>query len=145
MAKVMITKVKNQRTPLLEVSETTFCYYRGGGTWRKYFYFLFCFSGMSSKMKYIFRGARYFVIKSNNHENVALAKAKGVWSTPPQNEIRLNNAYKVSDCTLRMLYIIDFQVERRKYGKGVGIKCQKKYSNLNTRVFIKFFSKYSPF
>ncbi|XP_048758647.2 YTH domain-containing protein 1-like isoform X2 [Ostrea edulis] len=52
---------------------------------------------MSSKMKYIFRGARYFVIKSNNHENVALAKAKGVWSTPPQNEIRLNNAYKSCD------------------------------------------------
>lgn len=46
-------------------------------------------------MKYIYRGARYFLIKSNNHENVALAKAKGVWSTPPQNEIRLNNAYKV--------------------------------------------------
>ena len=50
---------------------------------------------MSSKMKYIFRGARYFLIKSNNHENVALAKAKGVWSTPPQNEIKLNNAIKV--------------------------------------------------
>ncbi|XP_022319940.2 YTH domain-containing protein 1-like isoform X1 [Crassostrea virginica] len=52
---------------------------------------------ISSKMKYIFRGARYFLIKSNNHENVALAKAKGVWSTPPQNEIRLNNAYKSCD------------------------------------------------
>lgn len=52
---------------------------------------------ISSKMKYIYRGARYFLIKSNNHENVALAKAKGVWSTPPQNEIRLNNAYKSCD------------------------------------------------
>ncbi|XP_061175398.1 YTH domain-containing protein 1-like [Saccostrea echinata] len=52
---------------------------------------------ISSRMKYIYRGARYFVIKSNNHENVALAKAKGVWSTPPQNEIRLNNAYKSCD------------------------------------------------
>ena len=58
--------------------------------------FIIClFAEISSKMKYIFRGARYFLIKSNNHENVALAKAKGVWSTPPQNEIRLNNAYKV--------------------------------------------------
>jgi hypothetical protein len=48
-----------------------------------------------SKLKYLFRGARFFLIKSNNHENVALAKAKGVWSTPPQNEARLNQAYRV--------------------------------------------------
>ena len=48
----------------------------------------------TSKLKYLFRGARFFLIKSNNHENVALAKAKGVWSTPPPNEIRINNAYK---------------------------------------------------
>ncbi|KAK3090727.1 hypothetical protein FSP39_014128 [Pinctada imbricata] len=48
----------------------------------------------SSKLKYVFRSARFFLIKSNNHENVALAKAKGVWSTPPQNEIKLNNAIK---------------------------------------------------
>lgn len=27
-------------------------------------------------MKYLFRDARYFLIKSNNHENIALAKAK---------------------------------------------------------------------
>ena len=50
----------------------------------------------SSKLKYIFREARFFVIKSNNHENVALAKAKGVWSTPPQNEAKLNQAFRVS-------------------------------------------------
>ena len=50
----------------------------------------------SSKLKYIFREARFFVIKSNNYENVALAKAKGVWSTPPQNEAKLNQAFRVS-------------------------------------------------
>jgi len=49
-----------------------------------------------SKLKYIFHEARFFLIKSNNHENVALAKAKGVWSTLPQNEARLNAAY--DDC-----------------------------------------------
>ncbi|XP_046549700.1 YTH domain-containing protein 1-like isoform X3 [Haliotis rubra] len=48
----------------------------------------------ASKVKYLFKGARYFLIKSNNHENVALAKAKGVWSTPPQNEAKLNQAYR---------------------------------------------------
>lgn len=30
----------------------------------------------TSKLKYILREARYFLIKSNNHENVSLAKAK---------------------------------------------------------------------
>ncbi|XP_041360039.1 YTH domain-containing protein 1-like isoform X2 [Gigantopelta aegis] len=51
----------------------------------------------NAKLKYIFRNARYFLIKSNNHENVALAKAKGVWSTPPQNEARLNQAFRESN------------------------------------------------
>ncbi|XP_033121451.1 YTH domain-containing protein 1-like isoform X2 [Anneissia japonica] len=46
-----------------------------------------------SKLKYLFRGARYFLIKSNNHENVALAKAKGVWATPPINETKLGDAF----------------------------------------------------
>ncbi|GIY27624.1 YTH domain-containing protein 1 [Caerostris extrusa] len=36
-------------------------------------------------------------VKSNNHENVALSKAKGVWSTPPQNESRLNQAFRKCD------------------------------------------------
>ena len=30
----------------------------------------------SSKMRYILQDARFFLIKSNNHENVSLAKAK---------------------------------------------------------------------
>ncbi|XP_019645648.1 PREDICTED: YTH domain-containing protein 1-like [Branchiostoma belcheri] len=50
----------------------------------------------SSKLRYLFRDARFFLVKSNNHENVALAKAKGVWSTPPNNEMRLNQAFKES-------------------------------------------------
>lgn len=33
-------------------------------------------------------------MKSNNHENVALSKARGVWSTPPQNEHKLNRAFQ---------------------------------------------------
>ncbi|XP_072021604.1 LOW QUALITY PROTEIN: uncharacterized protein [Amphiura filiformis] len=50
----------------------------------------------TSKLKYLFRDARYFLIKSNNHENVALAKAKGVWSTLPNNEHRLTQAFRES-------------------------------------------------
>ncbi|XP_015920497.1 YTH domain-containing protein 1 isoform X2 [Parasteatoda tepidariorum] len=45
-------------------------------------------------LKYFFRDARFFLVKSNNHENVALSKAKGVWSTPPQNESKFNQAYR---------------------------------------------------
>ncbi|XP_015787628.1 YTH domain-containing protein 1 isoform X2 [Tetranychus urticae] len=48
----------------------------------------------NSLLKYFFRDAVYFVMKSNNHENVVLSKAKGVWSTPPQNEHKLNRAFK---------------------------------------------------
>lgn len=49
-----------------------------------------------TKLNYMFRDARFFVIKSNNAENIALSKAKGVWSTLPQNETKLNTAFKES-------------------------------------------------
>uniref|UniRef100_H3D6T5 YTH domain-containing family protein n=1 Tax=Tetraodon nigroviridis TaxID=99883 RepID=H3D6T5_TETNG len=50
----------------------------------------------SSKLRYILRDARFFLIKSNNHENVSLAKAKGVWSTLPVNEKKLNAAFRAA-------------------------------------------------
>ncbi|CAB0013311.1 unnamed protein product [Nesidiocoris tenuis] len=43
-----------------------------------------------TKLNYLFRDARFFLMKSSNAENIALSKAKGVWSTLPQNEARLN-------------------------------------------------------
>lgn len=49
-----------------------------------------------TKLSYLFRDTRFFVIKSNNAENVTLSKAKGVWSTLPQNEANLNQAYRES-------------------------------------------------
>ncbi|KAK9891510.1 hypothetical protein WA026_014746 [Henosepilachna vigintioctopunctata] len=49
-----------------------------------------------TKLNYLFRDARFFVIKSNNAENITLSKAKGVWSTLPQNESNLNKAYRES-------------------------------------------------
>ncbi len=48
----------------------------------------------ATKLNYLFRDARFFLVKSNNAENVALSKAKGVWSTPPANEARLNQAFE---------------------------------------------------
>ena len=50
----------------------------------------------ATKLNYLFRDARFFLVKSNNAENVTLSKAKGVWSTPPTNESRLNKAFEES-------------------------------------------------
>ncbi|TNN48986.1 YTH domain-containing protein 1 [Liparis tanakae] len=50
--------------------------------------------GPTSRLRYVLRDARFFLIKSNNHENVSLAKAKGVWSTLPVNEKKLNAAFR---------------------------------------------------
>lgn len=49
-----------------------------------------------TKLNYLFRDTRFFLIKSNNAENITLSKAKGVWSTLPQNEANLNQAYRES-------------------------------------------------
>lgn len=49
-----------------------------------------------TKINYLFRETRFFVIKSNNVDNVGLAKSKNVWSTLPQNEANLNQAFKES-------------------------------------------------
>jgi len=49
-----------------------------------------------TKLNYLFRDSRFFVIKSNNAENVGLSKSKGVWSTLPQNEANLNQAFRES-------------------------------------------------
>jgi len=48
----------------------------------------------ATKLNYLFRDARFFLMKSNNAENISLAKNKGVWSTPPQNEAKLNQAFR---------------------------------------------------
>lgn len=47
-----------------------------------------------TKLNYFFRDTKFFVIKSNNAENVTISKTKGVWSTLPQNEANLNQAFR---------------------------------------------------
>lgn len=49
-----------------------------------------------TKLNYLFRGTHFFLIKSNNADNVAIAKNKNVWATLPQNEANLNQAFKES-------------------------------------------------
>jgi len=52
-------------------------------------------SNTEKLLRYIFLDARFYLIKSGNHENVGLAQARGVWSSPPTNEARLNQAFRV--------------------------------------------------
>ena len=47
-----------------------------------------------TKINYLFRDARFFLMKSNNADNITISKNKSVWSTPPQNESKLNQAFK---------------------------------------------------
>lgn len=49
-----------------------------------------------TKINYLFREARFFLMKSNNEENIGISKGKGVWSTPVLNEGKLNQAFKES-------------------------------------------------
>lgn len=47
-----------------------------------------------SLLKYFFKDSVYFVMKSNNPENVHISKREGVWATPGPNENKLNSAFK---------------------------------------------------
>lgn len=47
-----------------------------------------------TKLNYLFRDTRFFLIKSNNADNVILAKNQNVWATLPQNDMNLNQAFK---------------------------------------------------
>lgn len=47
-----------------------------------------------SQLKFLFKKARFFIIKSNNYENIELAKVKNCWSTRPWNETKLNQAFR---------------------------------------------------
>ncbi|XP_065213264.1 YTH domain-containing protein 1 [Planococcus citri] len=49
------------------------------------------------KLNYLFRDARFFIIKSSNAENIALSKVKGVWATLPQNQVKLSEAFRSSE------------------------------------------------
>lgn len=49
-----------------------------------------------TKLNYLFRDTRFFLIKSNNADNVNIAKTKNVWATLPQNDANLTQAFKES-------------------------------------------------
>ncbi len=77
------------------------------------YWFIIKDSTEPATLRHIFSDAAYFLIKSGNEENISLAKSKvynsfflefylkrfflfkGVWSTPPANENKLNQAFRV--------------------------------------------------
>jgi len=79
-------KIKTEKSPSPESDKSTKAETKKKG--KKYDY--------PTKLNYLFRDARFFLVKSNNAENVSLAKSKSVWSTPPQNEAKFNQAFAES-------------------------------------------------
>uniref|UniRef100_A0A1A9WC88 YTH domain-containing protein n=1 Tax=Glossina brevipalpis TaxID=37001 RepID=A0A1A9WC88_9MUSC len=47
-----------------------------------------------TKLNYLFRDTRFFLIKSNNSDNVNISKSQNVWATLPQNDANLSQAFK---------------------------------------------------
>lgn len=80
-----------------------------------------------TKLTYLFRDARFFVIKSNNAENVTLSKTKNVWATLPQNEANLNRAFK--EC--RNVLLIFSVKESGKFAGFARMSCESKRSGPN--------------
>ena len=62
-------------------------------------------------------------MKSHNFENVSLAKAKGVWSTPPQNEYKINQAFDQCSNVILIFSVKEsgrFQVKTDQEGEEGG-------------------------
>ncbi|XP_026480156.1 YTH domain-containing protein 1-like [Ctenocephalides felis] len=78
--------------------------------------------GYMTKLNYLFRDTRFFVIKSNNAENVTLSKAKGVWSTLPQNENNLNQAFR--EC--RNVLLLFSVKESGKFAGFARLQCESR-------------------
>ncbi|XP_061875352.1 3'-5' RNA helicase YTHDC2 isoform X2 [Colius striatus] len=68
---------------------------------------------------------RYFIMKSSNLQNIDISQQKGIWSTTPSNERKLNRAFWES----RMVYLI-FSVQGSGHFQGFArmaseIGCEK--------------------
>ena len=59
------------------------------------------------------------MVKSNNAENVSLAKSKAVWSTPPQNESKFNQVSRSKSSWL-MKIKDDLRGEGNRLGQAYG-------------------------
>ncbi|NXM79973.1 YTDC2 helicase, partial [Oenanthe oenanthe] len=61
------------------------------------------------------RLVRYFIMKSSNLQNIEISQEKGIWSTTPSNERKLNAAFWESS----MVYLI-FSVQGSGHFQGFG-------------------------
>ncbi|KAF4528986.1 hypothetical protein B566_EDAN017346, partial [Ephemera danica] len=93
-------------------------------------------SNYATKLNYLFRDCRFFLMKSCNSENISLAKAKGVWSTLVNKEILLDHA--VRNCrntrdSLGGIFKLDW-VNRMDLSFD---KCGHLYNSLNDSKLVK--------
>ncbi|NWU95670.1 YTDC2 helicase, partial [Upupa epops] len=58
---------------------------------------------------------RYFIMKSSNPQNIDISQQKGIWSTTPSNEQKLNRAFLESST----VYLI-FSVQGSGHFQGFG-------------------------
>ncbi|KFV60019.1 putative ATP-dependent RNA helicase YTHDC2, partial [Tyto alba] len=68
---------------------------------------------------------RYFIMKSSNLQNIDISQEKGIWSTMPSNERKLNRAF----CESSMVYLM-FSVQGSGHFQGFArmaseIGCEK--------------------
>ncbi|NXH48797.1 YTDC2 helicase, partial [Dicaeum eximium] len=61
---------------------------------------------------------RYFIMKSNNLKNIEISQQKGIWSTTPSNETKLNGAFWESST----VYLI-FSVQGSGHFQGFATMC----------------------
>jgi len=73
----------------------------------------------------LFNDTVYYLIKSGNEENVSLAKAKGVWSTPPANENKLNRAFREH----RNVILIFSVAESKAFQGFARMSCQARHDS----------------
>ncbi|CAF0719601.1 unnamed protein product [Rotaria sp. Silwood1] len=79
----------------------------------------------TATLRHIFSDAAYFLIKSVNEENIVLAKAKGVWSTPPANEHKLNRAFRDH----RNVILIFSVAESKAFQGFARMSCEARHDN----------------
>ncbi|NWY23230.1 YTDC2 helicase, partial [Pheucticus melanocephalus] len=61
---------------------------------------------------------RYFIMKSSNLQNIEISQQKGIWSTVPSNERKLNGAFWKSS----MVYLV-FSVQGSGHFQGFARMC----------------------
>ena len=64
---------------------------------------------------------RYFIMKSSNLRNIELSQQRGIWSTTPSNELKLNRAFQESSLVF-LVFSVQGSGHFQVHGDEVGHK-----------------------